>query len=375
MTTNNNFDSPKAASRFPVRALTLVVLTLTLSVSVFGDVKKTRHQAQKALRAGDFARAEELYREVLKIDEQDNNARLGLSEALLKQRRLQDAFDMAARVVASEPLSARAHALLGSAMLATGEFRLSIQEFRTALALDDNNAMAIAGLAMVDFYENRTLEALNKLRHAVDIDPNEPDFLFGLAQAAARSERYKEAADAYELFLVISPRTDSDRRARIRGMIDFLKYLGHQSALYSVSGSDRSVLTFESVDNRPILRLHMNGSKQTFRFVLDTGSGMSVVSEETARKLGLRPVEHEVREGRDAVHRRDGTRAAQRRIPRVGTEGDGDGAGVLAGFLLHGDRGGAPAAIGAESSRPAVEAPPGGTERAGYGRLANELVR
>ena len=290
MTTNNNFDSPKAASRFPVRALTLVVLTLTLSVSVFGDVKKTRHQAQKALRAGDFARAEELYREVLKIDEQDNNARLGLSEALLKQRRLQDAFDMAARVVASEPLSARAHALLGSAMLATGEFRLSIQEFRTALALDDNNAMAIAGLAMVDFYENRTLEALNKLRHAVDIDPNEPDFLFGLAQAAARSERYKEAADAYELFLVISPRTDSDRRARIRGMIDFLKYLGRQSALYSVSGSDRSVLTFESVDNRPILRLHMNGSKQTFRFVLDTGSGMSVVSEETARKLGMKPV-------------------------------------------------------------------------------------
>src|SRR5207249_1189491 len=128
-----------------------------------------------------------------KIDEQDNEARLGLSEALLKQRRLQGAFDTAARVVASEPLSARAHALLGSAMLASGEFRLSIQEFRTALALDDNNSMAIAGLAMVDFYENRTREALNKLRHAISISPDEPDYVFGLGQAAARSERYKEA--------------------------------------------------------------------------------------------------------------------------------------------------------------------------------------
>src|SRR5712691_9401826 len=223
VTTHNNFDSSKATSRFPVRLLTLVVLTLTLSVCIFGDVKKTRHQAQKALRAGNFARAEELYREVLKIDEQDNEARLGLSEALLKQRRLQEAFDSAARVVASEPLSPRAHALLGSAMLATGDFRLSIQEFRTALALDDDNAMAVAGLAMVDFYENRTLEALNKLRHAININPDEPDYVFGLAQAAARSERFKEAADAYERFLVISPRTDSDRRARIRGMIDFLK--------------------------------------------------------------------------------------------------------------------------------------------------------
>ena len=100
VTIHNNFGSPKGASRFPVRVLTLVVLTLTLSISVFGDVKKTRHQAQKALRAGDFARAEELYREVLKIDEQDNEARLGLSEALLKQRRLQDSFDHAARVIA-----------------------------------------------------------------------------------------------------------------------------------------------------------------------------------------------------------------------------------------------------------------------------------
>ena len=36
----------------------------------------------------------------------------------------------------------------------------------------------------------------------------------------------------------------------------------------------------------------MNGSKETLRFVLDTGSGMSVVSEETARKLGVRSVAH-----------------------------------------------------------------------------------
>ena len=34
-----------------------------------------------------------------------------------------------------------------------------------------------------------------------------------------------------------------------------------------------------------------------------------------------------------------------------------------------------PAAVGAEGSRPAVEATPGSTTRARYGRLANELVR
>ena len=284
------FRSSKLRLRFTLFTGLAFLAVLVLSLPASAESKKAHRQAQKALRAGDFARAEQLYRDLLKTDERDNQAELGLSEALLKQRHFQDAFDHAARVIANEPLSARAHALLGSAMLASGDFRLSVEEFRTALALDENNATAMAGLGMVDFYENRTLDALGRLRHAVSIDSNEPDFIFDLAQAAARSERYKEAAEAYEQFLIIAPRTDTDRRARIRGMIDFLKYLGRQSALYSVSGSDRSVLAFESIDNRPILKIRINGSKEVFRFVLDTGSGMSVISEQTARKLGLKSV-------------------------------------------------------------------------------------
>lgn len=271
-----------------IRIAVLLVLSL-VTADGFADSKKALDKARKALRSGDFERAELLYREILKKNDRDHEARLGLSQALLKLRRLQDSFDHAARVVAVDPLSSRAHALLGAAILASGDFRLSIEEFRTALTLDPNEAMAIAGLAMVDFYENRTADALVKLRRAVAIDGNEPDYVFSLGQAAARTERYREAADAYERFLVIAPRTDADRRARIRGLIDFLRYLGAQSSLYSVSG-ERAVLPFEAFDNRPIINVRINGSKQSLRFVLDTGSGMSVISQETARKIGIKPV-------------------------------------------------------------------------------------
>ena len=81
----------------------------------------------------------------------------------------------------------------------------------------------------------------------------------------------------------------TNRRARIRGLIDFLRYLGQQNTLYNISG-DRSVLPFETIDNRPILKVRINGSKNLLRFVLDTGSGMSVISDDTARKLGIKPV-------------------------------------------------------------------------------------
>ena len=252
--------------------------------------KKTYAKGYRALRKGDFEEAEKIFRDLLVKDAHDNDARLGLSFTLLKLRNLQGAYDNAARVIMLDPLSARAHALLGTAILGAGEFRLSVEEFKTALALDENEALAVAGLAMVDLYENRLPLALPGLRKAAAMDPEEPDYVFNLGQAAARSEKYKEAADSYERFLLISPKTDTDRRARIAGLIDFLRYLGRQGMLYVPGGDYRTTVSFEATDNRPILEIRVNGQKTPLKFVLDTGSGMSVISEQTAKRLGIKPV-------------------------------------------------------------------------------------
>lgn len=251
--------------------------------------KKAYSKGYKAIRKGEYPQAEKIFRELLVKDGQDIEARLGLSFALLKQRQLQAAYDNAARVVMQAPLSARAHALLGASILAAGEFRLSVEEFKTALALDENQALAVHGLAMVDFYENRLSLAIPLLRKAVSMDPDEPDYVFHLGQACARSEKYREAADSYERFLMIAPKTDIDRRARIQGLIEFLRYLGRQGSLYVPNG-DRASVPFEATDNRPILQVRVNGQKEPLRFVLDTGSGMSVISDQTAKRLGIRAV-------------------------------------------------------------------------------------
>jgi predicted aspartyl protease/Flp pilus assembly protein TadD len=286
----------KQQSLFRMAAFSMAAFVLcfalagtTQTAAGFAD-KKAYNKGYRALRKGDFQEAEKIFRELLGKDAHDVEARLGLSFALLKQRNLQGSYDNAARVLMQNPLSARAHSLLGAAILGAGEFRLSVEEFRTALTLDQNEALAVAGLAMVDFYENRMATALVGLRKAVSMDPDEPDFIFNLGQAAARSEKYKEAADAYERFLMIAPKTDTDRRDRILGLIDFLRYLGRQGSLYVPSGDHRSTVSFEATDNRPILEVRVNGNKQPLRFVLDTGSGMSVISDETAKRLGIKSV-------------------------------------------------------------------------------------
>src|SRR5437588_10091763 len=266
------FDEMKKKSRLPV-----VVASVLLAAVCVAGVRtasasggKERDRAERALKEGEFAEAEKLYRELVVKDTHDEQARLGLGLALLKQRKNQDAFDQAARVLAADPTSARAHALLGSALLNAGDFRLSVEEFRTALSFREDDAMAVAGLAMVDFYENRLSASLAGLRRAIALDSNEPDFIYSLAQAAARSERYKEAADAYERFLIVAPRTDEDRRARIHGLIDFLRYLGTQSGLYETSGAGQTSVPFEMPNDRPIVKVRVNGRKEPLRFVLDT---------------------------------------------------------------------------------------------------------
>ena len=247
-------------------------------------------RAARAVQEGDFEAAEKIYRDLLAKNQHDTAARLGLSRALLKQRKNLEAYDHAARIVAREPDSARAHALLGAALLGSGDFHLSVEEFRTALTFRDDEAMAVAGLAMVDFYENRLQQSLAGLRRASYLDPSEPDYIYNLGQVAARSERYAEAANAYEQFLRIAPKTDADRRARIRGLIDFLRYLGTQRDLMAVGGPGSVTFPFELTNNRAIVRVRVNGGKETLRFVIDTGAGMCVLSTRAAERVGLKPV-------------------------------------------------------------------------------------
>jgi predicted aspartyl protease/Flp pilus assembly protein TadD len=278
----------------PIGLIALVALALVAAAAVAPGAtasdEKARARAERATREGEHEAAEKIYRDLVAKDPRDSAARLGLSRALLKQRKHLEAYDHAARVLAREPESARAHALLGAALLGSGDFRLSVEEFRTALSFKDDEAIAIGGLAMVDFYESRIAQSLAGLRRAAFIDPSEPDYIFNLGQVAARNERYKEAADAYETFLRVAPKTDADRRARIRGLIDFLRYLGQQGNLLAVGGPNSVALPFELVNSRPVVNVRVNGSQKTLRFVVDTGAGMCVISDEAAGRVGLKSV-------------------------------------------------------------------------------------
>ncbi len=279
----------KSALRMLTFTLTVVALIVTVSLPVLAESRgKALKRAEKEMRAANFPEAEKIYLQLLEKDMADKVARLGLSYALMKQMKLQTAYEHAAQVISADPLNARAFALLGTALLRSGEFRNSIEALYTAVKFDQKQALAIAGLSEIEYFENRAKTAYDGLRRAIALDPNEPDYYVSLARACSRLEYYNEAADAYQRFLEVSPKTDAERRARIKGLIDFYRYLG-TTKINRVSGKELSTVSFDLVNNRPFIKIIING-KGPFRFVIDTGASMSVLSDKTALALGIKPV-------------------------------------------------------------------------------------
>lgn len=279
----------KSALRMLTYILAAMTIVVALSLPTRAETRgKALKRAEKEMRAANFAEAEKVYRQLIEKDMTDKDARLGLSFALVKQIKLQEAYEQAAQVIAADPLNARAFALLGTSLLRSGEFRNSVEALYTAVKFDQKQALAIAGLSEIEYFENRSKTAYDGLRKAISLEPNEPDYYVSLARACSRLELYTEAADAYQRFLEVSPKTDAERRARIKGLIDFYRYLG-TTKINRVSGKDVSTISFELVNNRPFISIMVN-DKGPFRFVVDTGASMSVLSDKTAAALGVKPV-------------------------------------------------------------------------------------
>jgi len=267
----------------------VIIVGLSLSHPALGESRdKDLKRAEKEMKLANFTEAEKIYRQLLAQDQNDKVARLGLSFTLVKMSKFLESYQQAAQVIAADPLNSRAYALLGTSLLRSGEFRDSIEALATAVKFNNREALAITGLAEVEYFENRSRNAYELIKRAIQLDPMEPDYHLALARTCSRLEYYTEAADAYQRFLEVAPKTDAERRARIRGLIDFYRYLG-STKIHRTTGKELSSMSFSLVNHRPFVNVMING-KGPLKFVVDTGASLSVISDKSAERLGIKPV-------------------------------------------------------------------------------------
>ncbi|TLM78060.1 MAG: tetratricopeptide repeat protein [Actinobacteria bacterium] len=107
-------------------------------------------------------------------------------------------------VVAKNPKSARAHANLGVALLVNEQEDEARKEFNAALKIKKDDAVAITGLAEIDWRHGNHDKAIKSLTALSVRQPKNPDVWLQLGVWLQAEEQWQKAADAYEEVLKIN---------------------------------------------------------------------------------------------------------------------------------------------------------------------------
>src|SRR6266481_559122 len=177
--------------------------------------------AYTALKRSDEARAE--YERAIALDAKMPEAHLNLGILLLNSQQYAAAVTPLTKAVELLPAQSRPRSLLAVAQDRSGDQEGAARSFEGVLHLDPNDSAANRYLAEIDLRRNKPAEAEIRFRHALEIRPDAPEALHGLARSL-EAQNKPEAVDAYRKYLAVMP-GDSGAQARlIRLLVNAQEY-------------------------------------------------------------------------------------------------------------------------------------------------------
>jgi Flp pilus assembly protein TadD len=167
--------------------------------------------AYTALKRSDEARA--AYEQAIALDPKMPEAYLNLGILLLDKQQYAEAIAPLTKAVELLPAQSRPRSLLAVAQDRSGDKETAARSFEGVLHLDPNDLTANHYLGDLDLRRGKPAEAEARFRHALEIRPDAPELLQGLAQSL-EAQNKPEAADVYRKYLVVMP-GDSGARAHL----------------------------------------------------------------------------------------------------------------------------------------------------------------
>ena len=165
--------------------------------------------AYTALKRPDDARQE--YERSIALDPKMPEAQLNLG-VLLLERQPAAAVAVLRRAVELLPSESRPRYLLGLAQERSGDFSGAAESFAGATRLDPKDLDSLTRLGQVLLRLGKSADAEGKFRAALELRPNSPEALQGLAQSLDQQKK-PQAVDAYRNYLAAEP---DDKAARLR---------------------------------------------------------------------------------------------------------------------------------------------------------------
>ena len=170
----------------------------------------------RALDAGNYRAAADLFRRGLELDPSDPSLRQRLGVALFQLGDASGAMAEFERVARTAPEHTQARFSLGVLLADQGRDREAIDHLSAALQHDPAYIQARVQLADVLARSGRADEALTHYDEALALDPTRPEPGFGAAMALVRLERYAAARDRLTQGVEASPENPMFKHALAR---------------------------------------------------------------------------------------------------------------------------------------------------------------
>lgn len=188
--------------------------------------------AYTALKRGDEAQAE--YERAIALDPKMPEAYLNLGIVLMDKQQNAAAAAPLGKAVDLLPSQSRPRVLLAVAQDRSGDQEGAARSFEGVLHLDPNDVTANHYLGDIDLRRGKPAEAESRFRHALELRPDAPEILLGLAQSL-ETQNKSEAADVYRKYLNVMP---GDSSARVRLIHLLMNAQEYDAALSELERAD-----------------------------------------------------------------------------------------------------------------------------------------
>ena len=252
--------------------------------------------ADQLYRAGKFAEAEASYQSLLNTDSKLVSAQVGLVRAMLRQQKVDEAFDAVNAALAVQSNSAALLAAKGDVQFRRAEMSDAELSYLAAKKLDHKEVHAYLGLAQVYSSYSLYRTAYGELQIAHEIAPDDIEVQRAWLGMLPRKEKLA-ALEAY----LGDPHPDNEEETRrMTEYLEFLKATAdkpvHACRLVSkVEQTETKLETMEADDGRRRrgismprrIGLSVKLNNQNVSLLLDTGAGGIIVSRTVAENAGL----------------------------------------------------------------------------------------
>ncbi len=228
-----------------------------------------------------------------------NRARKGKVRTALRVAAFDVALEEAERLRADLSTDPESLTLYGDALWASGLFDEAERVYEDVLAMVPDSSRARFGRARALATRSRLEEALDEALQAVAAAPRDGEIHAIVGDIYERLNQFDEAANAYTNYINLLPNKDrSEKAAWARGQVRFLKAFEGLTPVDIDAEDLRTLHTvpFKLVNDKIVVRARVNGGREQ-DFVLDTGSEEAVISRETARRAGVRPITYTLSAG------------------------------------------------------------------------------